>query len=68
MGKFTQWFMSAGLRSFGYLGGALGAWWFLGWTHVAAGLTGVFLADNWVTIKKLWKENVEPLIDEVLEK
>ena len=51
--KFKKWFKSAGIRSALYLvAGFIALIVFKSWLLFGVGL-GIFLADNWVTIKKL---------------
>lgn len=60
--KMKAWIKSAGLRSVGYLGCAFIATTIFGMPFLAGVGVGVFLADNWVTIKKLATEKFEELI------
>jgi len=50
--KLKLWFLSAGFRSIGWLG-AFAALLLLGQTLLAGVSLGVFLSDNWITIKEI---------------
>lgn len=64
--KFKAWAKTAGLRSFAYLGAGIAAKILLG-SGVLLGVgIGIFLADNWVTIRELIKTKAEKLIDVII--
>jgi len=51
--KIKLWLTSAGIRSVGYLIAAVAAALLLGSTFLAGIGIGLFLSDNWITIKEL---------------
>lgn len=60
--KFKAWIKSAGLRSVGYILAGIGAKLLLGSSLLLGVGIGIFLADNWVTIKELINKKIEDLI------
>jgi len=62
MDKIIQWFKTAGLRSIGYLAGGLIAKILFGSEMLLGVGIGVFLADNWVTIRNLVKDKLPNII------
>ena len=59
--KAKAWVKTAGFRSLGYLGTAVAAKVILG-SEILAGVgIGVFVSDNWVTIKSLISKKIQEL-------
>lgn len=58
MKNVIDWIKATGLRNIAYLGIGIGAKVLLGSDLVFGIGIGVFLADNWITIKNLIKVNI----------
>lgn len=59
MDKILTWLKGAGLRSVGYLIGAIILKLLFGSQLLLGVGIGIFLADNWITIRQLIKDNVK---------